>query len=62
MLNNKEWRERQKNLNFEEYQKKELYSSLLNAHKKRQNQTALKAKHGEATTLARKQKRKRERK
>ena len=43
----REWRERQKNLNLEEYRKKEL--DRINAYKKRQNQTTFKAKHREAT-------------
>ena len=54
----REWRERQKNLNVEEYRKKEL--DRVNAYKKRQNQTTFKAKHREATARWRESQREKE--
>ena len=53
-----ECRERQKNLNLEEYRKNEL--DRVNANKKRQNQTTFKAKHREATARWQESKRKKE--
>ena len=51
----REWSERQKNLNLEEYQKKELHR--VNASDKRQSQTTFRAKDREATARWRESKR-----
>ena len=55
----REWRERQKNFNLEEYRRKEL--DRVNAYKKKQNEKTFKAKHRQATSRWRENKRQLER-
>ena len=54
----RDWSERQKNLNLEKYRKKEL--DRVNSSDKRQSQTTFTAKHREATARWRENKRKKE--
>ena len=56
----REWSERQKNLNLEEYRKKELHR--VNASDKRQSQTTFRAKDREATARWRESKREKKKK